>query len=380
VDAVARPWWESLEAAHGPLPLFDAHTHIGRNDPDGYRQEPAELLAALAVVDARAAVFAMQEPDGYREANDFVIAAAADSAGVLVPYCRINPHHAAVAEAERALDAGARGIKLHPRAEAFTLDLPAVRDLVAIAHERRLPVLIHAGRGIPALGRHSLELGGEFGDARLILAHAAVSDLAWLWREMPSHPNLLIDTSWWNPADLLALFRLVPPGQILWASDSPYLQPLPSAAIHLRYAVEAGLGDEALRSIAGAQMERILARDELLRPPGPAAEPAPLDPLLERVVSHLVSAVGVAVAGGDPDELLALATLACAVEAGPYVELCAEIAWIIDRARENFPQPDRLRFFTGARLIAFAIAIARTPNTARPAIAPSRRLGRDEAG
>ena len=99
----------------------------------------------------------MQEPDGYREANDFVIAAAAESGGVLVPYCRINPHDAAVAETERALDAGARGIKLHPRAEAFTLDLPAVRDLVAIAHERRLPVLIHAGRGIPALGRHSLE-------------------------------------------------------------------------------------------------------------------------------------------------------------------------------------------------------------------------------
>ena len=30
--------------------------------------------------------------------------------------------------------------------------------------------------------------------------------------------------------------------------------------------------------------------------------------------------------------------------------------------------------------VAFAIAIARTPNTARPAIAPGRRLGRDEAG
>ena len=46
-------------------------------------------------------------------------------------------------------------------------------------------MLIHAGRGIPALGRHSLELASEFADARLILAHAAVSDLAWLWRECP---------------------------------------------------------------------------------------------------------------------------------------------------------------------------------------------------
>ena len=166
----------------------------------------------------------MQEPDGYPEANDLVIAVAAESDGALVPYCRVDPHSGAVAEARRALDAGARGIKLHPRAERFTLDVPAVRELVAIAHERRLPVMIHAGRGIPALGRHSLELASEFGDARLILAHGAVSDLAWLWRELPAHPNLLIDTSWWNPADLYALFRLVPPGQIVWASDSPYGQ------------------------------------------------------------------------------------------------------------------------------------------------------------
>ena len=44
--------------------------------------------------------------------------------------------------------------------------------------------------------------------------------------------------------------------------------------MHLRYAVEAGLGDEALRSIAGAQMERILSGDELLTRPGPAASPS----------------------------------------------------------------------------------------------------------
>ena len=33
------------------------------------------------------------------------------------------------------------------------MDEPAVAELVALAHERGVPVLIHAGRGIPALGR-----------------------------------------------------------------------------------------------------------------------------------------------------------------------------------------------------------------------------------
>ena len=320
----------------------------------------------------------MHEPAGYREANDFVIAAAAESGGVLVPYCRVDPHDGAVAEAQRALDAGARGIKLHPRAEGFALDQPAVRDLVAIAHERRLPVLIHAGRGIPALGRHSLELASDFTDARLILAHAAVSDLAWLWREMPAHPNLLIDTSWWNPADMYALFRLVPPGQIVWGSDSPYAPPLQSAVMHLRYAVEAGLGDEALRSVAGDQMRRVLEGAELLSPPA-AGDVEPLDPLLARVVSHLVTAVGVAVAGEDPAEQVALARLACAVEDGPEAELYAEVAAILDRVADHFPQPEGMRYAAGARMIVFAGAIARTPHAPNAIGAPARRPGRDEA-
>ena len=41
-----------------------------------------------------------------------------------------------------------------------------VRLLIALAHERTLPVLIHAGRGIPALGLHAVQLSGEFPDAR----------------------------------------------------------------------------------------------------------------------------------------------------------------------------------------------------------------------
>ena len=39
---------------------------------------------------------------------------------------------------------------------------------------------------------------------------------------LPEHPNIFIDTAWWNPADHIALFSLVAPSQIVWASDSPY--------------------------------------------------------------------------------------------------------------------------------------------------------------
>ena len=101
------------EALPGWRP-FDAHTHTGAGDPDGYRLSAAELVAALEPV-GRAVVFPLAQAEGYRAANDRVLAEAAASGGRLVAFCRVDPRRDRVAEAQRCLDAGARGIKLHPR-------------------------------------------------------------------------------------------------------------------------------------------------------------------------------------------------------------------------------------------------------------------------
>jgi predicted TIM-barrel fold metal-dependent hydrolase len=367
VDDALLPWWEAMETKFGPLELFDAHTHVGQNDPDGFHQTPGELLAALEPLQARAAFFAMHEPDGYPSANDAVLAAAEASGGRLVPYCRVDPRADAVNEAKRCLDAGAKGIKLHPRAEDFTLAEPSIPELVALAHERRMPVLIHAGRGIPALGEHSVQLAQQFPDARLILAHAAVSDLAWIWREMPSHPNLFIDTSWWNPGDMMALFTLVPSGQILWASDSPYGRPLCAAQEHLAFAIQAGVGPEALRGIAGGTMLKILDGSELPPTERPTGELETLSPHLERVVAHLVAAIGASVSMGDPAELVSLARLACDVRDDPHAELFIEILKLLDLSAElRAGEPPETRFGPSVRTLVAAMSVARTPAAPLP--------------
>src|SRR6201999_688510 len=108
--------------------------------------------------------------------------------------------------------------------------------------------------------------------------------------------------------------------------DSPYGQPFSSATQHIRYALEAGLEADAIRSIAGEQIARLLAGDEPLHPPGIEGETPRLDPLLERIVSHLTTAVGVAIAGEDPSEQLALAKLACAVGEEDLSDLCAAVS------------------------------------------------------
>ena len=369
-DQVMLTWLAALQDAVGPLRLFDAHTHIGANDPDGYKQTAEQLLAGLALADSRGVVFAMHEPDGYRAANDASLQAAADSDGRVVAFCRVDPRTDPVGEATRCLDAGACGIKLHPRAEQFGMDEPALRGLVELAHDRHVPILIHAGRGIPALGEYTMQYAHEFPRARFILAHAAISDLAWLWRRLPELPNVFIDTAWWNPIDLVALFTLVPPSHIVWASDSPYGSPVTAGVLGGRCMLQAGLTPEQARGVFGGQLERIVAREERLElgaAPGPHSTPA-LHPALERVVGNLLGAVGRAFVRADFSEPVALARLACDPGDDEVGDVCERIVHLLDLFEDNLAPPaDGQRLPASGRMLIAALVLARTPDVPMPA-------------
>jgi len=365
------PWFERLGETVPDLEPLDAHTHIGSNDPDGFSCSREQLVGALERIDARAFVFPMHEPDGYRAANDMVIDEAAASDGRLFPFCRLDPHSEdPLAEAERALGRGARGIKLHPRAERFALDHPGLERALALADERRLPVLVHAGRGIPALGRHALEVTARHPGLRLILAHAGISDLSWIWREAPEHPNLFFDTSWWAPADVQALIALVPPGQILMASDAPYGSPTWAAVMTTRNALQLGLGADAARAIAGGQALRIVSGEEPLdlgAPPG--GERVAHDPLLERVYSFLLSAIGQAFNGVEPTETLALVRLACDVgDEAPQAPICRWVVELLDQRDSYSPDGDGRppHLAPGLHFVVGALGIVRTPDVPLP--------------
>jgi uncharacterized protein len=314
-DVVVELWAGERAWLGEDVPWFDAHTHIGHHDPDGFEADPEELIAALdAAGQQRALVFAMQEPDGYRAPNDWVLRSCAESGGRLVPLARIDPKAPdAMQEARRCLAAGARGFKLHPRSDGFALPHPTVEELVALAGEHRLPVLFHAGRGIPDLGDPIVQLATEHPGARLILAHAGISDLGLLAPHVAGLPNILFDTSWWHVSDMLTLFATVPPGQILYASDMPYGGPRYPAMLMLRCARAVGLTREQAAVIAGGQIERVLAGEELLDL-GPAAGAGNLDARVlsfERVISYVASGVQMAFRQGDPTEAFSLARLAC---------------------------------------------------------------------
>jgi hypothetical protein len=376
-----RPYLErTLEELPG-IELLDVHTHIGENDPDGFACSPEVLRGALERLPGRAVVFPMQEPEGYGAANDQVIAEAERSGGLLTAFCRLDPHDDPLAEAERCLAAGASGIKLHPRAERFQLAAPELREVFALADERRLPVIVHAGRGIPALGRHAVQLCDAFPGLRLILAHAGICDLAWIWEAARERPNLFFDTAWWSPSDLLALLTLVPPGQILLGSDAPYGTPVFGATGTLRCSLQAGLSDDQIRSVAGGQAARLIAGEDPLDQ-GPPVEPDDLthDPLLDRAYVFLISAIGQMFNGVEPAETLDLAGLACEVgEEAPQAATCRAILSLLEqRARlaqqvhdsapaepqESAPRAATIR--PGVAFVIAAAGLARTPAVPLP--------------
>ena len=115
---------------------------------------------------------------------------------------------------------------------------------------------------------------------------------------------------------MLALFSLVPPGQIVFASDAPYGHTAVGAALQFRLALQAGLSAEQIRLIGSGQSLRIASR-EPLEQAGPAVgeREAASHVLLDRVSEFLLLGAIASMRGGAEaaTEMLSLARLACEV-------------------------------------------------------------------
>jgi len=252
--------------------LFDAHVHVGR-DIDGFVAPYDELMAFLARYGVgRAFAFCMDEPDrepAFRAANDRTLAAAERSGGALIPFVRLDLAQEPIEEATRCLDLGARGIKLHPRSQGFLLNDERLAPVFALAAERRVPILIHGGRGLPPISDHLERLVDAYPEAQLIIAHGGIADLADLSEAFGGRAGVFFDTSVWSPIDLLDMFQRVSPEQVLYASDYPYGQQPGSLFISLRTARLSGLSEEQVRDMLGRSATRIANGEPPLEPTSP---------------------------------------------------------------------------------------------------------------
>jgi len=344
-----------LAARGGEIRPFDVHAHTG-TDVDETTRSSEEHLLDLEALEGRSVIFPLCVTSGFEAENRRVIEECRSHPDLLVPFARLDPRVSSAGDAAEALAAGARGFKLHPRSEAFRLGHPNVEAIVGVAAEARVPVLIHAGIGVGSFGAGIVDLAERHRGCPIVLAHAGISDLAWLWRVVPDHPNLFFDTAWMVPADLLALFALVPPGRILYGSDAPYMDMALLMAVTLRCACFTGLSADTRALLMGEQLETLLAGEapfDAGPAPGPPEPELALSPNENRVVSLLSGAGGCMLGGGDPSQSLELALLALAD--GPATGSGSQslLAELIEESRSATP--------AALRALVLALTLAATP-------------------
>lgn len=361
------PWVMALRDAVPGLDPFDAHLHVGLRDPAGFQATADEVVDALRLTATRGLVFALKEPAGYRAANGAMTDLAAANPQLLRALCRLDPADDPLGEAQRSLEAGAVGLKLHPRGEDFELKDARLDDVFALADALRLPIMVHAGAGDAGVVDQALERAAAHPGARLILAHCGVGAFGLAVERSRPLANVFFDTAWWNPADVWALLRLVPPGRILYASDVPFAGPGACQILTGRLALEAGLDHAQVRSVMGGQLERLIAREEPAELGPGAGVPEPLAPELERLYVTLCSVVEPMLRGEEPGQGLELARASCADPHGPFEEVLGSVGALLELAVDA-EERDALRPLRtpGFDLVLAAAVVARTPTVPVP--------------
>jgi predicted TIM-barrel fold metal-dependent hydrolase len=272
-QALVDEYAQELASALPPqVEIFDAHVHLGQ-DIDGFSGSYDELMALNERYGiSRCFMFCLDEPDrhpAFRAANDRTLAYAKRSDGKLIPFVRLDLAEQPIEEAVRCLDLGARGIKLHPRAQRFLLNDERLAPVFALAAERRVPILIHGGRGLPPIASELAALVDRYPEAQLIIAHGGIADLPALAERFAGKAGVFFDTSVWSAIDLLSVFRVFSAEQIVYASDFPYGQQPSSLLITLRSAKASGLDEEDLRGVLAGNANRIAAGEPPLKPTPP---------------------------------------------------------------------------------------------------------------
>jgi uncharacterized protein len=319
--------------------IFDAHVHLG-HDIDGMVGTYDDLIAIAGRYSiSRFFMFCMDEPDrhpAFHAPNDRTLAFARRSEGRLIPFVRLDLSEDPVGEAVRCLDLGARGIKLHPRAQRFLLNDQRLAPIFELAAERRVPILIHGGRGLPPIADHLARLVDAYPEAQLIIAHGGIADLAALAERFAGKAGVFFDTSVWSPVDLLDMYRHVSAEQVLLASDYPYGQQPASLLIALRTARASGLDEEDVLNMLGRSAARIADGEPPLEPTRPRGGDVFTQPMIFARIHQYLSMATPLLWTRQPDTIgvLGLALNATNEKNGTVPEELERIKELLSTARD----------------------------------------------
>ena len=205
----------------------DVHLHIG-NSRDGGKLSWPEIEGYLEKYEfSHGVLFPVDVLDPglcYAKVNNEV-AKVVKRDKRIIGFCRLDPHDCDVAAAElkRSMKMGLRGVKLHPRAEDFTVT--EAQDLIPIIEKERLPIILHTSHEHNCHPAAWEAVFLRHKKIPFILAHAGKDAYREAAKVAMRCPNVFLDTSTLSYRRTSVLFRKVGPEKIVFASDAPYSHP-----------------------------------------------------------------------------------------------------------------------------------------------------------
>ena len=262
------------------MPVIDPHVHLALDDRmavGAAAQSVDDYLTAVDGLDVRRSGVLVMAPrddlERTRVQNDLVLALAARD-DRFYAMCSVHPADgdAALAELDRVVEAGARGIKLHPNTQSFDVADDAVRRVVARAGEKGVPVLFDAYSPFdPAQPGKFVELALACSETQVVLAHMHFMDFPKLlvyevlaryphfrrnvWFDMSATARLFADSPYRDQFGWVC--RTVGVDRLLWASDFPMDDPRESLASLAAY----GFDEAETRQITHDNAARLFGLD-----------------------------------------------------------------------------------------------------------------------
>ncbi len=252
------------EAVHllSQTPIWDCHVHLGR-DRDGNSLALPHLVEELRRNHIRRAVafpFDDRDDQSFHEPNERIHEAAAQYPHQIIPFFRLNPTRAWKEEARLRASQGFRGIKLHPRAQTFSLLSSSAKQIYRFAERSKLPILIHTGLGTERIATQAARIAREFPNLTLILGHAGFVDLGGVISLLRTRQarNIYVETSTLKIYDLYDLLSVCDPRKILFGSDIPYADIEVGLAGLVDCAIMLGHSESNIQRMLGSNLMRCL--------------------------------------------------------------------------------------------------------------------------
>jgi hypothetical protein len=214
-----QPIWKNYK-------IFDAHAHVGKYFDIDAALSHSELISLMDGYNvARCAISAVTKD--IPGDNDLVAKAVKEFPDRIVGLAHVDPSVGdnALAEVDKCLKLGFKGLKLHPHYDAYMVyDSKLMFPLLEKAAKNKLPILFHTGTPPMTTPIHIGYLAQHFPDVNFICGHMGLADSSFEAPEAGEMAeNVYMDmTAAGAHALIERAIRRLGAERFVWGTDAPY--------------------------------------------------------------------------------------------------------------------------------------------------------------